>query len=524
MLQLEQKTIERMRDGQAKHDVLASERTREAVQQEHPHMSESQRTAVNEVLASRDQVMGLDGTAGAGKTTTLALIRDAAEREGYHVWGFAPTSRAAQKLEEAGIKSNTLQRHLTRGEDETRTTGQKHLYVLDESSLAGTRQMHAFLDRLGPEDRVLLVGDVRQHEAVEAGRPYRQLQEAGLRTAHLDDIVRQQDRELKAVVEHLARGDVRDAVERLDAQGRVHEIGPREQRLAAIAHEYARDPDGTLVVSPDNQSRQDLNDVIHRTMQREGHVDRDEHRVSVLVPRQDITGADRQWAERYEPGDVVRYSRGSKALGLEAGDYARVERVEGKANQVTVRTDDARTLSYDPRRLQGVTLYREAERPFARGDRVQATAPDRWRDVANRELGTVERIDKTGRMEVRFDSGRTAAFEPHDRRHVDYGYAVTSHSSQGQTADRVLVHVETERASEQLVNRRLAYVAVSRGRHDARIYTDDKTRLVGRLERDVSQRSALEHSHTPASSAPGASRQVGPSESREQTMAVARTW
>ena len=61
MLQLEQETIERMHDGQAKHDVLASESTRVAVQQEHPHMSESQRTAVNEVLASRDQVMGLDG-------------------------------------------------------------------------------------------------------------------------------------------------------------------------------------------------------------------------------------------------------------------------------------------------------------------------------------------------------------------------------------------------------------------------------------------------------------------------------
>jgi flagellar biosynthesis GTPase FlhF len=102
MLQLEQETIERMRGGQAKHDVLARESTRVAVQQEHPHMSESQRTAVNEVLASRDQVMGLDGTAGAGKTTTLAVIRDAAEREGYHVGGFAPTSRAAQKLEEAG--------------------------------------------------------------------------------------------------------------------------------------------------------------------------------------------------------------------------------------------------------------------------------------------------------------------------------------------------------------------------------------------------------------------------------------
>jgi len=74
-----------------------------------------------------------------------------------------------------------------------------------------------------------------------------------------------------------------------------------------------------------------------------------------------MIGADRQWAERYEPGDVVRNSRGSKTLGIVAGDYARVEHTDAKRNQVTVRTDDERTVSYDPRRLQGVTIYRETE-------------------------------------------------------------------------------------------------------------------------------------------------------------------
>jgi ATP-dependent exoDNAse (exonuclease V) alpha subunit len=69
---------------------------------------------------------------------------------------------------------------------------------------------------------------------------------------------------------------------------------------------------------------------------------------------------------------------------------------------------------------------------------------------------------------------------------------VTSHSSQGQSAGRVLVHVDTEYASEKLVNQRLAYVAVSRGQYDARIYTDDKVKLARTLDRDVSHRSALE--------------------------------
>jgi conjugative relaxase-like TrwC/TraI family protein len=503
MMELERETIEQVRAGQDQHAELVSEQTREAIAREYEHLNASQRTAVQEILASRDQVMALEGTAGTGKTTALSAVRDAAEREGYQVEGFAPTSRAAHKLAESGIETHTLQHHLARGEQDTPAADQKRLYVLDESSLASTKQMHTFLERLGPDDRVLLVGDVRQHEAVDAGRPYHQLQDAGIRTAHLDEIVRQRDPELKAVVEQLSRGDLQRAVEQLDRQGRVYEIGPRDERLTAVANEYAKDPQATLVVSPDNQSRQDLNDVIHRAMQREGHVDRDEHRTAVLEPRHEITGADRQWAERYEEGDVARYSRGSRALGIEAGDYARVERVDARTNQVTVRTDDDRSVSYDPRGLQGVTLYREGERDFARGDRVQMTAPDRERGVPNRELGTVEKIDRSG-MEIRWDSGRTSSFEANERRHLDYGYAVTSHSSQGQTAGRVLVHVETDRASEKLVNQRLAYVAVSRGQYDARIYTDDKVKLARALDRDVSHRSALEHK----SAAPSSGRSV----------------
>jgi len=275
----------------------------------------------------------------------------------------------------------------------------------------------------------------------------------------------------------------------------------------------------TLVVSPDNQARQDLNDVIHRAMQREGYVGRNEHRTPVLSPRQEITGADRQWAERYEQGDVVRYSRGSEALGIKAGDYARVEHADAKPNQVTVRTEDDRKVSYDPRRLHGVTVYRETERAFAAGDRVQMTAPDRERAIANRELGTVESIDASARMEIRWDSGRASSFDAAERRHLDYGYAVTSHSSQGQTAGRVLVHVETERASEKLVNRRLAYVAVSRGQYDARIYTDDKVKLARALDRDVSYRSALETTPVQPSRQRG-DRKISKSESIGQTMAA----
>jgi ATP-dependent exoDNAse (exonuclease V) alpha subunit len=360
--------------------------------------------------------------------------------------------------------------------------------------------MHALLERLAAEDRVLLVGDIRQHQAVEAGRPYQQLQETGLDVARLDDIVRQQDPAFKAVVEHLSRGETRAALQQLTAQGRVHEITDRHERLLAISQDYLKDPDRSLVVSPDNKSRVEINEQIHRARQASGQVEKDDHRARVLVPRQDVTGADRRWAEQYQQGDVLRYSAGSTVLGLPKGEYVSVQQVDAKTNRLTVRRDTGAGVTYDPRRLQSVTIYREAERAFAVGDRVQVTAPDRERRVANRELGTVEAIDADRTLQLRLDSGRAVTYGLDARLHLDHGYAVTSHSSQGLTTDRVILHVDTERAGESLVNRRLAYVAISRGRHDAQIYTNDASRLGPVLGRDISHNSAIEAvlEHAPA--------------------------
>jgi conjugative relaxase-like TrwC/TraI family protein len=486
----ERDLIDRMKIGQGNRDVLADGNVRTQTMEQHPHLSLSQRSAVDTVLTSRDQMMALEGVAGAGKTTSLVAVREAAVSAGYEVGGLAPTSRAAQKLGEAGMETQTLQRHLAKGEQPE--DGQKRLYVVDESSMASTKQMHTFVERLKENDRVLFVGDTRQHEAVEAGRPYAQLQEAGLRTAHLDEIIRQKDPALKEVVEQLARGDVKEAIGNLNQQGRVHEIGDRSERISEIAREYVRQPENTLVVSPDNESRREINSHIHRAMQSSGQVSNDEHRVHLLYARQDITGADRQHAQNYEQGDVIRYSKGSKPLSIEAGEYARVAATDRESNTVTVTRKSGEELSYDPRRLQGVTVYRDTERTFAEGDRVQMTAPYHEQKLANRELGTVDKIDGDGNLKLRMDSGREVEFNVKQHPHLDYGYAVTSHSSQGQTADRVLIHVDSSQAHGELLNSRMAYVSVSRAQYDVQMYTNDAKTLGQELSRDVSHPSAIQ--------------------------------
>jgi ATP-dependent exoDNAse (exonuclease V) alpha subunit len=350
--------------------------------------------------------------------------------------------------------------------------------------------MRDFLEKIGPQDRVLLIGDTRQHQGVEAGKPFEQLVQAGMHTAQLDQIVRQRDPELLRAVEFLSKGDIAPAIEALEQQGRITEIADPQQRIEAIAKNYAAQPENTLIVSPDNASRREINQAVRVELQAMGIVRPANHTIQVLTPRSDMTGADRAWAAHYQVGDVLHYQRGSKDIGIERRSYAQVIATNAKENLLTVQKPDGAQVTYDPSRLRGISAYREIERKFAVGDRIQFTAPNRELGVANRDLGIIEQI-KDGQLVVRMDNGKDVSFDASQMRHLDHGYAVTSHSSQGLTAERVLVNIDTN-VHPDLIDARFAYVSVSRASHDAKIYTNDASALVPGLSHDASKTSAVE--------------------------------
>ncbi len=53
---------------------------------------------------------------------------------------------------------------------------------------------------------------------------------------------------------------------------------------------------------------------------------------------------------------MVRYPRGSKALKIVAGEYARVSHVDPKENRITIEREKGTPQTYDPRRFSGVYL------------------------------------------------------------------------------------------------------------------------------------------------------------------------
>jgi hypothetical protein len=227
-----------------------------------------------------------------------------------------------------------------------------------------------------------------------------------MRTAHLEQIIRQKDSALLKAVEHLSKNETALGIQMLQQQGRVTEIVDPAQRIETIAKSYGARPENTIIVSPDNASRAETNQVVRRELQALGMVEGNAHSARVLEPRSDMTGADRGWAARYQTGETFHFSRGSKGFGIERGSYTRVVTTNPKENLITVRKPDGKQVTYDSRRLHGINGYRKVEREFAirRPDSVHCSEPR----VACRQPGPWHRTADRRRRQDERSYGRGA--------------------------------------------------------------------------------------------------------------------
>jgi hypothetical protein len=488
MLRLEERNVALMREGKRTGEPIV--RDEAAIARTSPSLSLEQRRVARHILTSHDQVLGVEGKAGTGKTTTLATVRERAEESGWHVRGFAPTTSAVKRLNEAGIESLTVA--TLQMEKDSLVADRRELWVIDEAGMLSTRQAAVVLERARETGaKVVLLGDSRQHAAVEAGRPFRYLADAGLDVAHLDQIRRQRDEVLRQVVRDASEGRTRQAVARLDQAGHVIEVKDPLERHRAIAREAAKHAEGrTLVVAPSNEERQQINRRVRERLISEGRVEKESVKVPIAIDK-GLTQPELRLARSYEAGDHVRFTRGGKEHRIEPGAEGRVVAADVKTNRLTVDLRDGRRIDYDPRDVRGTSVAKVEERRIAVGDRIQFRAPDRGHRIANGQLGTVRELEGS-RATVELDGGRRVALDLGRPQPIDYGYASTSYAAQGQSVDRVIVCIDTER-SAALVNQQQFYVSISRARDSAVVFTDSRRDLARAVSRQAEKTSALDY-------------------------------
>lgn len=220
-LERERETELLLKNGKNRHaPICTSEEIQALVKSkgEKSAYSQGQEDALRLSLSSKDRFVAWQGVAGAGKSYALNDLRAMAEKKGMKVRGFAPDASSAMVLgESAGIRDvKTLHSHLG---SKNRPSRNPELWVVDEAGKISAPLMLSLMERAQKENaRVVLVGDTRQLSSVEAGNPFKNLQQNGIATAQLSEHRRQRNQELKALVEKLSKSIQKEPKERVGSQ------------------------------------------------------------------------------------------------------------------------------------------------------------------------------------------------------------------------------------------------------------------------------------------------------------------
>ena len=503
----EKETIALMEAGQGRGAAPMRARAVDKALRNGP-LTEGQKEAVKLILSAGDRTVGVQGYAGSGKTTMLRRARALLEKKGYEVKGLAPSASAARTLEaEAGIASETLQRFLARhagvaegrmtarGAKDMRAAFRKTALVVDEGSLASTVQARDLL-RIADAlriPRVVLVGDAKQLDAVDAGKPFAQLQAAGMKTAIMDEIMRQRDPALKEAVEASLAGEIGRAFDRLGdniAEAKADNLaGAAAARWLALTSEQRA---GAGLMAPSHALRERINEIVRERLVRDGAVHGPAMSTERLVSR-GYTDAEKTLAANYAPGDVVAFHRPYKRLGIEKGHELRVTGIDRKARTVTLQGWDGRKIGWQPARLAartgGVEVYRAEDIELRAGDRIRWTRNDAGLGLVNSGTAEVAALGD-GRVTFRLEDGRMLDLKAGDPqlRHIDRAWASTVHAFQGRTVDTVIAAMEANHPS--LTTQKSFYVEISRARDRAELVTDDREALRERLEAVTGERIA----------------------------------
>ena len=395
-------------------------------------LSEEQRRAIWHITHRIGALQMIQGHAGAGKTTMLDAARRAWEAAGFRVHGAAIAKKAAHGLfHGANIDSQSLAAlllSLKTGEDPVtgkhippaRTLSARDVIVIDEAGMVGSRMMQELLAQvLASGAKLVLVGDVAQLQAIDAGGAFQALQKTCPdAVAYLKENLRQRGEkaeDMKKVVALTRQGDAAKALEILDRHGLI-EIADGWPEAAAMAvgrwanfYDAGR-PQEALLLAATNAATETLNALARDTLKNRGLLD-DRQAVTITVrDRQGKSLGQREIAlgERL----VFRANRSyAGILNNEAGTVTALS--EGfHGPEITIRKDDGSEFTIIP------------------GQPI----PE-------------------GRTERQISPGAGYA-------QIEYAYAGTTHRNQGTTADHVVVF-----ADGSMESREKAYVDLSRMRH-----------------------------------------------------------
>ena len=506
-LKIEADTIEIMQRGKEIFEgIVTIEKSRKLIDKINetsklkgdPVLNEGQCNAIEMMLTSNDRIYAWQGVAGAGKSFSLGSACKIACEHGYIIKGFAPQAQAAKVLAlEAELADvQTLESHLIKKSTPGCADG-KEIWIVDEAGLLSARDAYLLLSRAEVENaRVLLVGDIKQLSSVGAGNPFKQLQEHGIKLASLTQGMRQKNVFLKKSIDLIANGKHRDGLEILEKSGRIFEVEDNEKMIASMANDYLtlskNDRDKSLFISSTNHEKEQITNIIRAELKRKEEL-RGYNNIKILeLIRYNEFAL--KCTNVYSKDNILILHKDLE--GLVRNMEYEILKIDHTHNTITVQNGH-KEKKIEVSKIKG-NLYCEKVMELSIGERVKWTKnhsekkenssenKERSERRLNGQYLNIIGINKENNTAIiEYENKKQETIDLNKRQFLDYNYVTTVYSSQGKTCDKVF-------ASLTNVNRENFYVAVSRAKHDCKLYTNDKNTLYKNVERFSANKTAFE--------------------------------
>ena len=509
-LQSQCKMTQLSRDGRGVYEPLTE--TYENL----PELSAEQNQVAREVTESRDKYVGIRGPAGTGKSYSLKGIdavikaRDARGEEKFsRALALAPSSSASRgELRKAGFKDATTLAAFFESEKLQEQYKGQVLFV-DEAGMMSTTDMTRLMGLAEKHDnRVIFLGDYRQHASVDAGDAFRLLEaEGGLTYARLTENRRQRDDKYREAVDLIGSGDAEKAMKgmkALDKKGWIVEIKDADKRQDFLVGQFLKASDegaSALIVGTTNREGEQITARLREELKARGQITGTERQFPSRLAT-NWTDAQKRDSRNYEPGMVVEFHKATPGVrksvkgkretvgGFERGETAMV--LDGGDHVVLARKDGT-TATLPAGFADRFQVYQSGTQSNAKGDQIRITKNGMLKvhgqaegiRVNNGDIYPVEGYTKEG--DIRLPGGKLL---PRDYGHFTLGYTDTSHRSQAKTVDRVFIAVDEH--APKATNRTQWYVSWSRGRDAGLAVVADKKAAMETVKHGGQRLSALE--------------------------------
>lgn len=437
-------------------------------------LSGDQKRVVEEVLSSKDFVISVRGPAGAGKTTTLAELDHHIKASGRNTVFLSPTTGAVDVLRGEGFEATTLSRFLLTKQDHQ---PRGSVVIVDESGLASVTQGAKLLQIAKASGyRILLVGDVRQHSAVEAGDFVRILEEySKIQKSSLTEIWRQKgNKDYLEAAKMMASGQASNGFEKLESMGAIKECEENylSQAAAAWLEKGKAAREEFIIVAPTHLEIEGITAALRKALIQDGTIESSGK--SIVTTRSlGWTKPQAKNISNYRQGQLVTYTTG-KRQGIT------LEVVSANKELGVVHLADGSRLDF--RACFEVSVANRIE--VAKGDRLMLTGNVNALGIRNGEIVSVESLHDGG-MTLRKADGKTMVEVGPEFRTFKHGYAVTSHKSQGKTKFGVIL-------AAARMDAKALYVGATRGKKSIEIFTPDKEELRASIAKSGDRQAAAD--------------------------------